>query len=104
MYAIVRTGGKQYKVAEGDFVQIEKLDAAEGDSVELDKIMMLADGEDVTIGTPFVEGAKVTAVVSRQARAKKVHIIKFRRRKHSRRRMGHRQYFTELKITAISKG
>ncbi|RMH19223.1 MAG: 50S ribosomal protein L21 [Gammaproteobacteria bacterium] len=104
MYAIVRTGGKQYKVAEGDFVQIEKLNAEEGDSVELDQVLMLADGEDVAIGSPVIEGARVSAVVSRQGRAKKVHIIKFRRRKHSRSRMGHRQYFTEIKITGISKG
>ncbi|MFZ0788619.1 MAG: 50S ribosomal protein L21 [Chromatiaceae bacterium] len=104
MYAVIQTGGKQYRVSEGDTLKVEKLVADEGASVELDKVLMVADGDDVTVGTPFLEGGKVTATVRGHGRAKKVTIIKFRRRKHYMKRQGHRQWFTELEITGISAG
>jgi large subunit ribosomal protein L21 len=104
MYAVIQTGGKQYRVSEGDTLKVEKLVADAGASVELDKVLMVADGDDVKVGSPFVEGGKVTATVEAHGRARKVTIIKFRRRKHYMKRQGHRQWFTELKITGISAG
>lgn len=102
MYAVISTGGKQYKLAQGDVCRVEKLDAEEGASVELDKVLMIADGDDINIGTPFVDGGKVTATIKTHGRAKKVEIMKFRRRKHHQKRTGHRQYYTEIEVTAIS--
>ncbi len=102
MYAVVSTGGKQYKVAEGDILRVEKLDADEGATIELDKVLMVADGDNINIGTPLVDGSKVSAVVKAHGRGKKVEIMKFRRRKHHQKRTGHRQYYTELEITGIS--
>ncbi len=102
MYAVIVTGGKQYRVAEGDVVRVEKLAGAEGDAVELDKVLMVANGDDIKVGTPFVEGGKVSAKVKAQGRGKKVEIIKFRRRKHHMKRQGHRQSYTELEITGIT--
>ena len=102
MYAVVQTGGKQYRVTEGVTLRVEKLKADEGASVELDKVLMVGEGESVKIGTPYVEGGKVTATVKAHGRAKKVNIIKFRRRKHQMKRQGHRQWYTELEITGIS--
>ncbi len=102
MYAVISTGGKQYKLAQGDVCRVEKLDAEEGASVEIDKVLMIADGDNINIGTPFVEGGKVTATVKSHGRAKKVEIMKFRRRKHHQKRTGHRQYYTEIEVTAIS--
>jgi large subunit ribosomal protein L21 len=104
MYAVIQTGGKQYRVAEGDTLKVEKLVADAGASVELDRVLMVADGDDVRIGRPFIEGGTVTAMVQGHGRAKKVTIIKFRRRKHHMKRQGHRQWFTELKITGINPG
>ncbi|HEY6611710.1 MAG TPA: 50S ribosomal protein L21 [Pseudomonas sp.] len=101
MYAVIVTGGKQYKVAEGEFLKIEKLDVATGESVAFDKVLLVANGDDVQIGAPVVAGAKVTAEVIAQGRHDKVTIIKFRRRKHHMKRQGHRQWFTEIKITGI---
>ena len=101
-YAVVKTGGKQYRVAEGDIVEVEKIVANEGDSVELDQVLMVVDGTNVTVGAPFIEGAKVTAKVCSHGRGDKVRIIKFRRRKHYRRQAGHRQHFTQLEVTGIS--
>ncbi len=104
MYAVIQTGGKQYRVSEGDTLKIEKLEAEEGANVDFDRVLMVADGDAVSVGAPFVEGGKVTATVKSHGRAKKVNIIKFRRRKHHLKRQGHRQWFTELKITGISAG
>jgi large subunit ribosomal protein L21 len=104
MYAVIQTGGKQYRVAEGSTVKVEKLDAEAGASVELDRVLMVADGDDVKVGTPFVDGGKVTATIKSHGRGKKVKIIKFRRRKHHMKRQGHRQAYTELEITGISAG
>jgi large subunit ribosomal protein L21 len=102
MYAVVQTGGKQYRVTEGATLRVEKIKADEGSSVELDKVLMVGEGESVKIGTPYVEGGKVTATVKSHGRGKKVNILKFRRRKHHMKRQGHRQWYTELEITGIS--
>ena len=101
MYAVIVTGGKQYKVAEGEYLKIEKLEEATGNSITFDRVLLVGSGEDVKIGAPVVEGAKVTAEVVSQGRHDKIRIIKFRRRKHSMKRQGHRQWFTEVKITGI---
>jgi len=101
MYAVIVTGGKQYKVAEGEFLKVEKLEVATGESISFDRVLLVGNGDDVKIGAPVVEGAKVTAEVIGQGRHDKVTIIKFRRRKHHMKRQGHRQWFTEIKITGI---
>jgi large subunit ribosomal protein L21 len=102
MFAVIATGGKQYRVTEGDVIRVEKLDGAEGDSVEFDQILMIGEGDDVKIGSPLIEGGKVTGTVKGQGRGEKITIIKFRRRKHHRKQMGHRQPYTEVQITGIS--
>ncbi len=102
MYAVIQTGGKQYKVAEGTTLKIEKLELGAGDSVEFNHVLLVQSGDDVKIGQPFLEGGKVTGTVVSQGRHKKVNIIKFRRRKHHMKRAGHRQYYTEVQITGIS--
>jgi large subunit ribosomal protein L21 len=102
MYAVIMTGGKQYRVAPGDTVRVEKLDAAEGDAVEFEQVLMVADGDDIKLGTPYLDGGKVTAKVRAQGRGKKVEIVKFRRRKHHMKHQGHRQAYTELEITGIN--
>ena len=102
MYAVIVTGGQQYKVAEGEFLKVEKLDVETGASIEFDKVLLVGNGDDVKIGAPVVEGAKVTAEVSAHGRRDKVRIIKFRRRKHHMKRQGHRQWYTEIKITGIT--
>ncbi len=102
MYAVIQTGGKQYRVEEGTTLKIEKLELGAGDSVEFDKVLMIQSGDSSNIGQPFVNGAKVTATVLSQGRHKKVKILKFRRRKHHLKQMGHRQYYTEVQITGIS--
>ncbi len=104
MYAVIKTGGKQYRVTEGQTIRVEKLDVEPGQSVELGEVLMVADGDDVRLGAPFVEGGKVSAEVQAHGRGEKIRIIKFRRRKHHRKQMGHRQAYTELKITAIEAG
>jgi large subunit ribosomal protein L21 len=104
MYAVIQTGGKQYRVSEGDTVRVEKLAAEEGASIDLEHVLMVADGDDVKVGKPYLVGCKVTATVESHGRGKKVKIVKFRRRKHYMRRQGHRQWFTALKITSISAG
>ena len=101
MYAVIVPGGKQYKAAEGEFLKIEKLEIAPGETVSFDRVLLVANGEDVKIGAPVVDGAKVTAEVVAQGRHDKIRIIKFRRRKHHMKRQGHRQWFTEIKITGI---
>ena len=102
MYAVIKTGGKQYRVAQGDTLKVEKLEAGEGDSVQFDQVLMVGEGEDVKIGTPYVDGSTVTATVKAHGRGDKIEIIKFRRRKHHMKRAGHRQDYTELEITGIS--
>ena len=102
MYAVVVTGGKQYRVEEGQTLKVEKLEVATGENVELEKVLLIGNGDDVKIGAPVVEGAKVTAEVVNHGRHKKVKIMKFKRRKHHMKQMGHRQWFTEIKITSIA--
>lgn len=101
MYAVIKTGGKQYRVAEGDRLRVEKLPGEAGAKVTFEEVLMIG-GEKVAIGTPTVKGAKVSAEIVQQGRDKKVIVFKFRRRKNYRRKRGHRQPFTELKITGIS--
>jgi large subunit ribosomal protein L21 len=104
MYAVIKTGGKQYRVAAGTTLKVEKIEAEEGASIELDKVLMVADGDDVKVGSPYLDGGKVTATVKAHGRGNKVRIIKFRRRKHHMKRQGHRQAFTELEVTGIVAG
>ena len=100
MYAVVKTGGKQYRVAVGDKLKVESLDAQEGDNVILDHVLMIGDGDSVEVGTPTLDKT-VEATVLSNGRGKKLRIVKFRRRQNSRTRTGHRQNYTELEITAI---
>ena len=102
MFAVIKTGGKQYRVKQGDKLRVESLNADEGETVSLDQVLMAGDGADVAIGNPLVSNASVSATVVSHGRGKKVDIVKFRRRKHYRRQMGHRQNYTELEITAIN--
>lgn len=102
MYAVIQTGGKQYRVAPGVKLKVEKMIANEGDSIQFDKVLMVAEGEKVTLGKPFLENMMVNAKVVRHGRGEKIRIVKMRRRKNSRRTTGHRQYFTEVEVTGIS--
>ncbi|HUX82532.1 MAG TPA: 50S ribosomal protein L21 [Halothiobacillus sp.] len=102
MYAVVVTGGKQYRVEQGEWLRVEKLEGEEGSVVSLDRVLMIADGDSIKVGSPALEGATVTAEIIGQGRGKKVDIVKFRRRKHSRKHQGHRQSYTEIKITSIN--
>jgi large subunit ribosomal protein L21 len=102
MYAIVRTGGKQYQVASGDQVRVEKLEGSVGDSIDLNDVLMVADGEEIKIGQPVLDNAKVTATIAEQGKEKKVIIFKKKRRKGYRLKKGHRQSYTALKIEDIS--
>ncbi len=102
MYAIIETGGKQYKVSEGDILQVEHLDASIGDSIEIDKILMIGGSDNVTTGTPYIENARIKAEVVSMDRAKKIVVLKKKRRKGYRRKYGHRQVRTGLKIIQIA--
>ncbi|VAX76997.1 50S ribosomal protein L21 [Serratia symbiotica] len=101
MYAVLQSGGKQHRVSEGQTVRLEKLDIAIGEMVEFDQIMMISHGEGIKVGCPFIDKAKINAEVVAHGRGEKIKIIKFRSRKHYRNHQGHRQWFTELKITSI---
>ena len=103
MYAVIKSGGKQHRIQQGDLLNVELLSSVEpGQSINFTDVLLVADGEDIRIGSPFVENATVTADVLSHERADKIKIVKFRRRKHSRKQMGHRQWFTHVKITAIN--
>lgn len=102
MYAVVKTGGKQYKVTQDEYLKVEKLEGNEGDTIELDQVLMIADGDKLKIGSPMIDGGKITATILSHGRHKKVEIMKFRRRKHHQKRTGHRQYYTEIKVTGIN--
>ncbi len=102
MYAVIKTGGKQYKVEEGDIVRVEKIEAEKGDAVTFDNVLLIG-GDEYAIGTPTVQGASVSASVVRQFRDKKIVVFKMKRRKRYRKTQGHRQYLTEVRITKISK-
>lgn len=104
MFAVIKTGGKQYRVAKDDVIAVEKLPAEAGASVELGEVLMLSDGGAVEIGAPLLKGAKVTAEVVEQTRGDKIIVFKKKRRKNYRRKKGHRQDLTVLKITAIQRG
>lgn len=103
MYAVIQSGGKQHRVSEGQVVRLEKIDAEKGATIDFDKVLMVGEGADLALGAPYLEGAKVSGEIVEQGRGKKVKILKFKRRKHHMKRMGHRQWFTEVKITGISK-
>lgn len=102
MYAVIKTGGKQYQVAKGDKIKIELIPADIDSKMTLTEVLMIADGDNTVIGSPFIDGATVTASVLSQGRHKKVRIFKMRRRKHYQKHQGHRQYFTEIQIDAIN--
>lgn len=102
MYAVIVSGGKQHRVKEGETLKLEKIEVATGETIDFDQVLLVGEGESVKIGAPIVEGAKVTAEVIAQGRHKKVKIVKFRRRKHSMKQAGHRQWYTEVKITGIA--
>ena len=103
MYAVIKTGGKQYRVKPGDVIKVEQLLAEVGTSVDFSDVLMVVDGDKMTCGTPLVKNAVVSAIVMEQGRHKKIKIIKFRRRKHHMKQMGHRQNYTQIKITAINQ-
>lgn len=102
MYAVIVTGGKQYRVAVGDVLRVEKLSADAGASLNLDQVLMVADGDNISLGGPVLSGASVTATVKSHGRGDKIRIFKMRRRKHYRKHAGHRQDYTEIEITGIS--
>ena len=102
MYAVIESGGKQHRVVEGETIKLEKIEVATGETITFDNVLMVGEGESVKIGAPYVAGSKVTAEIIEQGRHKKVKIMKFRRRKHSMKQAGHRQWYTEVKITGIS--
>jgi large subunit ribosomal protein L21 len=101
MYAVIKTGGKQYKVEKGSMLRVEKLDFETGKSVEFDEVLLVADGEKITVGSPLVKGAKVTAEILGQEKGDKLVVFKFKRRKAIRKKTGHRQTYTALKILDI---
>jgi len=101
MYAVIATGGKQYRVIKGETLRVEKLAGEEGSKVELDGVLMVVDGDNVEVGTPMLDKGTVTARIKSHGRGKKMEIIKFRRRKHSRTQAGHRQSYTEIEVTDI---
>ncbi len=102
MYAVIKTGGKQYKVSEGDILRVEKLAGEDGEELTLDNVLMVVDGDNVQVGSPCVDGAQVIATITSHGREAKVKIVKFKRRKHYRKQQGHRQYYTELTVKKIS--
>jgi large subunit ribosomal protein L21 len=102
MYAVFESGGKQHRVKEGEILKLEKIEAATGDTIEFERVLLLGEGAQVQVGQPLLEGARVSAEVLAQGRHDKIHIIKFKRRKHHMKRTGHRQWYTEVKVTGIS--
>lgn len=101
MYAIIETGGKQYKVSEGDVLQVEKLQASEGETVELDKVMAISKDDGLTVGTPWIENAKVYATILKHGKKDKIIVFKYKPKKNYRKKQGHRQPFTQLKVEKI---
>jgi len=102
MYAVIATGGKQYRVENGTVLQVEKLDVEPGATVEFGEVLLIGDGDDIKIGAPMLKGGKVTATVEKHGKGEKKVIVKFRRRKHYLRQGTHRQFYTQVKITGIS--
>ena len=103
MFAVFESGGKQHRVVEGEVVRLERLEGEPGDNIVFDRVLMIAEGDDIAIGEPLVEGGSVTGEVVNQGRGKKITVIKFKRRKNYLRKKGHRQAFTDVRITAISR-
>ena len=101
MYAVIKTGGKQYRVKQGDTIKVEKLEADQGAAIKFSDVLLVSNGDTIKVGNPLVAGASVTATVKSHGRGPKIRIIKMKRRKHYRKRMGHRQGYTELSITNI---
>ena len=104
MYAVIESGGKQHRVIEGEVLKLEKLEVATGETLSFDKVLLVGSGSEVKVGSPYVVGSSVSAEVLKHDRHDKIRVIKFRRRKHYKRETGHRQWFTEVKITAINAG
>jgi len=104
MYAVFRTGGKQYRASKGDRIRVERLDGEEGDSVEFDQVLLVGEGSNVKLGSPLVSGSKVKGKLTVQGRGKKVVVLKFKRRTNYKRVKGHRQHFSEVEITSITGG
>ena len=101
VFAVIQTGGKQYKVNEGDIIFIEKLELNEGETVTFDKVMALSTGDDFKVGAPTVEGAKVEATVLKNGKAKKIYVMKYKAKKNEKKKMGHRQPYTKVEILSI---
>ncbi len=101
MYAVFRSGGKQYRAAKGDVLRLEKIEAEEGSDISFDEVLLIGDGADVTVGSPLVDGSSVTGKVLRQGKTRKVNVVKFKRRQNYLRQGSHRQFFTEVEITGI---
>lgn len=104
MYAVFRTGGKQYRAAKGDVLKVEKIDADEGATIEFDQVLLVGEGSDLKVGSPLVSGGSVSGKVVRQGKSRKVPVVKFKRRQNYLRQGSHRQFFTEVEITDISVG
>ena len=104
MYAVFRSGGKQYRASKGEVLRLEKLDADEGAKVSFDEVLLVGEGKDIKVGSPLLTGTSVSAKVLKQGKSKKVGVVKFRRRQNYLRQHSHRQYFTEVEITDISAG
>ena len=102
MYAVFRTGGKQYRASKGDRIRVERLDAEEGTSIEFDQVLLVGEGASVKLGSPLVSGSKVKGKVTAQGRGKKILVTKFKRRTNYKRVKGHRQHYTEVEITSIT--
>ena len=104
MYAVIESGGKQHRVCEGEVLRLEKLDVPVGQSIHFDRVLLVGEGVQVKVGTPLVEGGRVSADVLEHGRGQKIDVVKFKRRKKYRRRQGHRQAYTEVKVTGIEAG
>ncbi|HAN55116.1 50S ribosomal protein L21 [Sulfuriferula sp.] len=102
MYAVIKTGGKQYRVVAGEKLKVEQITADVGSEIVLDQVFMVAEGDNIKVGAPLVDGAKVTATIISHGRGEKIRIFKMRRRKHYQKRQGHRQNYTEIQISGIS--
>lgn len=102
VFAVIETGGKQYKVTEGDVVFVEKLDVSEGETVTFDRVLAVSSGENFSAGAPYIEGATVTANVVKNGKAKKIHVLKYKAKKNEKKKIGHRQPYTKVQITAIN--
>ena len=104
MYAVFRSGGKQYRGKEGDKIKLEKINADEGSSIQFDEVMIIGEGDNIKIGTPYIPKTSVTAKITKQGKSKKVPVVKFKRRKNYLRQGTHRQFFTEIEIVSIGSG